>query len=143
MFGPRKKIQNRGLSIIEIVVSIGLLTLLIFGATTLIPRSLNLDKRTENITTAANLAQAQLETLSARDYQTLSVGVIEARSRVVSDPQNPLYAFEREASINFVHLTDLTDSSIDEGLKRITVIVFYPTPFGERSTSISTFIARR
>ena len=135
--------SKRGISLIEIIVAVGLLALLIFGAMTLVPRSLTMAKRAEYTTSAVNLAQAQMEMVLARDYQTLPGGIYETRQRLSSNPADYLYALERQTQITLVRLSDLTETGTDEGLKRITVIVFYPTGLGERSVTFSSLIARR
>lgn len=124
-------------------MSVGLLALLVFGALTLVPRGLSQAKRAEYTTAAVNAAQAQLETVLARDYQTLPVGTFEARHRLSGNPADYLYALERQTQITLVRLTDLADTAVDEGLKRITVTVFYPTAFGEKSVVFSSLTARR
>lgn len=135
--------MKRGISLVEIIVAIGLLALLVFGALTLVPRGLSQAKRAEYTTAAVNAAQAQLERLLAQDYQTLPVGAYEARHRLSGNPADYLYVLERQTQITLVRLTDLSDTAVDEGLKRITVTVFYPTAFGERSVGLSSLTARR
>lgn len=128
--------MKRGFTLIELIVAIALLTLVTFGIAYLFPRGVQMVQRSSSITIAVNLAQAQIETVLAENYQTVSVGTYEARHTVRT-------GFDRQTQVSFIDPTSLVPSDIDTGLKRIEVTVFYTTPFGEKSTSLSTFIARR
>lgn len=126
----------RGFTLIELIVAIAILGFTIFGAAQLFTRSLSVQRRAQHETKAAYLAQEQIETLRGNDYELVDEGTFETRHIVLD-------LFERQTEVNFVDRSTLESSLDDQGLKRIEVIVFYPTIQGQRSFTLSTFIAKK
>lgn len=126
----------RGFTLIELIVAIAILGFTIFGAAQLFTKSLSVQRRAQHETKAAYLAQEQIETLRGSDYELVYAGTFETR-HLVLDP------FERQTDVSFVDRSTLELSLDDQGLKRIDVVVFYPTIQGEKSFTLSTFIAKK
>lgn len=126
----------RGFTLIELIVAIAILGLTIFGAAQLFTKSLSVQRRAQHETKAAYLAQEQIETLRGNDYELVYEGTFETR-HIVLDP------FERQTEVSFVDRSTLESSLDDQGLKRIEVVVFYPTIQGQGSFTLSTFIAKK
>lgn len=125
----------KGFTLVELIVSIAILTLLIFGVSSLFSRGLSVVKRSQSITQAANLAQAQVETILSQEYQVVTTGLYEPRHLIQDN-------FERQTQVTFTNPSTLAPSSNDEGLKRIDITVFYRTPLGEKTFNLSAFIAQ-
>ena len=123
-------------TLVELLVSIGLLALLTFGVASLFPRGVGLVQRASSITAAASLAQAQLEIILTQPYESVSTGSYEARHFVTG-------AFERQTVVSYVDPTTLATSSSNLGLKRVEVTVYYPSTFGEKTIIISTLIPEK
>lgn len=126
----------KGFTLVELIVSIALLALLVFGVASLFPRAVGLVQRSASLTAAASLAQAQLENLLAQDYQTLTVGIYEPRHVIAG-------ALERQTIVSYLDPLTLAESPTDQGLKRAQVSVYSPSAFGQKTFSISTFIAKK
>lgn len=109
---------------------------MIFGAARLFAQGLRLEKRAELATKATFLAQAQIETVLSQDYQNVAAGLYETR-QVVEAP------FERQTEVAFIDPQTLATSAQDQGLKRVSVSVFYPTNLGERTVMFSILIGKR
>lgn len=129
-------VLNKGFTIIELIVSAALLALLIMGSAQLFPRAVGLISRSTALTTAVNLAQAQIETILSQSYDTVSLGTYEGRHLVFEN-------FTRQSTVEWLNPDTFTISPRDQGLKRVDVQVFYPTFFGERFYVLSTIITQR
>lgn len=126
--------HNKGFTLIELIVSIALLALMVFGIAELFPRATIAGKTAARLTSAVNLAQAQMETMIAMDYVVVTTGTFEARHTVVAP-------FERQTVVQFINPQTLATSASDLGLKRIAVTVYYPTAQGTRSFDLTSIIA--
>ncbi|MBI4135339.1 type II secretion system protein [Candidatus Uhrbacteria bacterium] len=133
-YNNHKLANKTGYTLIELVVAIAILTLTLFGVAELFSRSLAATHRAENLTKAVSLAQAQIETALATEYEILTVGGFEARHNVFE-------VFDRETSVDFIDPSNFTPQPTDTGLKRVTVNVFYPSPLGEKTLTLSTLKA--
>ena len=138
------KLDKRGLSEIEAVLATAILAIGILSIVTLFPLVLKMARMAEQETIASNLAQAKIEEVFSLNYDNIPIGTIEARHRLASDPANPFYYYEREASSQLVDGT-LANSGSDLGLKKITVIVHWQTPHLNLSKSlpITILISRK
>lgn len=124
-----------GFTILELLVSIALLILLVFGAAELFSRGLSVERRAERITLAVTLAQSQIETLRGMDYQNITVGAFEPPNTVFED-------YVRRTDTKFIDPATLADSPDDLGLLQVDITVTYPAVGGQKSVELSTFIAR-
>jgi len=127
---------SKGFTLIELIVSIALLVLLGFGVVALFPRGLQLVARSQSSTIATNLAQAEIETILAQSYASVPTGTYEARHTVTG-------RFDRRTDISYLDPATLGTRSSDQGLKRVTVTVYYPSSYGEKTFVLGTIIARK
>lgn len=134
MYNNRKPAAKGGYTLIELTIAIALLSLTLFGVAELFSRSLSATRRAENLTKAVALAQAQIETTLATEYEILTVGIFEPRHNVFE-------IFDRETSVNFIDPSTFAPQQNDTGLKRVNITVFYPSPLGEKTLTLSTLKA--
>lgn len=128
-----------GISEIEAILAIAILSIGILAAVTLFPLALKISKNAEQETVAANLAQAKIEEIFSLGYENIPAGSIEARHRLSSEQENPFYHYEREASVALVD-GNLENSASDLGLKKITVTVYWQSPYLSASKSLPVSI---
>ena len=134
-----KSIKNKGISEIEAVLAVAILSIGILSAVTLFPLALKISKNAEEETVAANLAQAKIEEIFSLGYENTPTGTIETRHRLATDPANPFYSYERQTVSQFVD-GDLNNSATDLGLKKIVVTIFWHTPHLNISKSLPVSI---
>lgn len=120
------KSNNYGLTEIEAILAIAILSIGILSIATLFPLALKIAKTAEQETVAANLGQAKIEELFSLGYENIPLGIIETRHRLSADPMSPFYRYERETVSQLVD-GDLNISATDLGLKRINVTLYYQT----------------
>jgi len=118
------KYNNSGISLIEAILAITILTVGILTAINLFPLALKNSSSAEAETIASNLAQAKMESLAFEGYSNLAVGEIESRHRLSDDPQNPFYRYERETIIELLD-GNLQTTASDLGLKKITINIYW------------------
>ncbi len=128
--------QKGGFTLIELIVSIALLTLTLFGVAEIFSRSLGVTHRAQQLTRAVELAQAQIENTISLDYSLLTIGTFEARNNVFD-------VFDRETTVTYIDPFTFTTQPQDTGLKRVTVRMFYPSIFGEQSFALETMKTNR
>ncbi len=135
-----KSINNkRGITMIEAVLAVAVLTIGILGIIKLFPLALKISKNAEQETVAADLAQAKIEELFSLGYESIGTSTIEARHRLATSTQNPFYNYERQTVVTTVD-SNLNTSTADLGLKKITVTVFYHLPTINTSSSLPVTI---
>lgn len=138
------KYNNSGISLIEAMLAITILTVGILTAVNLFPLALKNSENAEAETVASNLAQAKMESLAFDGYSNIGVGEVEARHRLSSDPQNPFYQYEREAIVELLN-GNLESSASDLGLKKITINMYWTnTSTGlEQTLTINSLISEK
>jgi len=138
-----KKYRQKGMSLIEVMVSFSILIIILVSLAQAFPMALAINKTSENATKASYLAQAKLEELNSLGYDNLSVGAVEAKHRLSADPADYLYYFQRQTDISYVD-GNLADSVADTGLKKISVTVYYTNALSktEKNYSTVTLISR-
>ncbi len=126
------------------MISLTILAIGILGLLSAFPRGLAVDKQLEYAAVGANLAQAKMEELSSRPYDSLPPGSLENQIRVGSDPASLLYSFFRSTEVALLD-QDLNPGVSDIGLKKITVTVNWPATLGggQKQFSLSTLISKR
>ncbi len=115
---------QKGLSLLEIMVSFSILVIAFMALMQSFPITLSINKTSENATKAAYLAQAKLEELNSLGYNSVAVGTIETKHRLSNDTSNYLYYFQRQTVVNYVD-GNLQNSGSDTGLKKISVTIYY------------------
>lgn len=118
------KLNNKGISILEALITIAVLLMGVLVITRLFPVALQLGRSAEQATVATNLAQSKLEEMFYLNYDNIAIGTIEARQRMAIDMANPFYWYERETAVEYVD-GNLNTSATETELKKITVHVYY------------------
>lgn len=132
----KNNLNNRGMSLIEIMVALLILTVAFIGLTQSFPFSQTIVKTAENSTKAAYLAQNQLEQLLALNYNNIPVGTVEAKQRLAADSANYLYYFQRQTTVSYLD-GDWQSSVSDTGMKKISVTVYYTNSISKKENSYS------
>ncbi len=137
------KHQN-GLSLIEIIVAFTVLAVAYIGLVQSFPFGLSINKAAESATIASYLAQDKIEELHSMGYDNIITGIIEEKHRLSDDPANYLYNFQRQTEVNCID-SDLLDSVVDTGMKKISATIYYTNAISKTETSynITTMISRR
>lgn len=133
--------SKKGFTLIEVILSIGIVAITLFGLLALFPFSLRLNHASANLTQATYLAQAGIEQALSIPYNDLGSGTIEAKAKLSSNPDNILYYFERDITVDYLD-QNLNVSGVDLGLKKITTTVYWYNPLdsNEQTYSLSTLI---
>ncbi|MFA5318381.1 MAG: prepilin-type N-terminal cleavage/methylation domain-containing protein [Patescibacteria group bacterium] len=134
--------NQKGISLIEVVASIAVISIAFFSIINIFPFSLNNSRAAQNITSAAFLAQAGMEGALSIVYEDLAAGEFESRARLSDDEDSFLYKFERETIVSYVD-ENLEESLEDAGLKKIEVNVYWQSPIGggEKSYELKTLMS--
>ena len=134
--------NTRGISLIEVVVSIAIITIAFFSIINSFPFSLNNSRMAQNMTSASYLAQAGMEEVLSIVYEDLTVGEFETRARLSEDEESFLYKFERETNISYVD-ENIEEAVEDSGLKKIEVTVYWQSPIGdgEKTHELKTLVS--
>ena len=102
------------------ILSIGILTL-----AKLFPLSLAVSNTAEQTTIAANLAQAEIESIFYTGYDNITTtAMIEIKHRLSNDSQNPFYNYQRQTQAQYVD-NNLNTTTTNTGLKKITVTAYW------------------
>lgn len=133
---------NRGFTLVEATVAIVILSIGIFSVIQFFPFSIKIIGDSQNLTLASNLALSKLEETRSLNYEDITVGTIEAKTRVSSDPADYLYNYQRETIVELLDST-LTVTQTDVGLKKITSTVYWRSAVGniEKSTTASMIVS--
>ena len=121
------KTNHRGISILEALIAISILLIGILSIARVFPLATKISRSSEETTIAANLAQSEIETLFSWGYEGIGTGLIETKHRLSADPNNPFYAYQRQTDVRYVD-ANLSTSSSNTGLKKITVTIFWNSP---------------
>ena len=128
--------MRKGFTIIELVVSVSILIIAVFAINNLLTQGVSAARRSEKLTVAVNLAQAQIETILSEQYTNLPVGTYEARHVVFQN-------YYRKTLISFIDPATLQTITTDLGLKKVNTTVYYQIPGKEKSYTLSTIITQQ
>ncbi|MDD5072038.1 MAG: prepilin-type N-terminal cleavage/methylation domain-containing protein [Patescibacteria group bacterium] len=136
--------QQKGLSLIEIMVAFSILVVAFIGLVQAFPFGLSINKEAENNTVASYLAQEKIEELTSLGYSGITAGTIEAKHRLSADPENYLYNYQRETIVSYVD-GSLSEVEQDLGMKKISVAIYYINAIfkTEKSYNIATLISKK
>jgi Tfp pilus assembly protein PilV len=129
--------NQTGMSLLEIMVSLSILVVTFITLMQSFPMALAINKTSENATKASYLAQEKLEELNSLGYDSIAVGIIEAKHRLSNTSTDYLYYFQRETTVDYVD-SNLQNSVSDTGLKKISVIIYYTNSFLKTEKTYST-----
>ncbi|MFA6421986.1 MAG: prepilin-type N-terminal cleavage/methylation domain-containing protein [Candidatus Buchananbacteria bacterium] len=138
------KFNNKGISLIEALVSIAIIIIVILAISQIFPLALKISNHAEQETIATNLAQAKIEETFSLNYENIPTGINEAKHRLSTDPNNPFYYYQRQTDVQYVDV-DLNDSASDTGLKKITTTVYWQSPIfkTEKNVNLIILISKR
>jgi len=136
--------DQKGISIIEAMLAVAVLMIGVLVTVNIFPAALKISKNAEQVTIAANLAQAEIETMFSLGYDNIAIGTIEATHRLSASSSNPFYNYQRQTVATYVD-GNLANSSSATGLKKVTVTVYWTTPhLGiQKNLPISVLISQR
>ncbi len=128
---------------IEIIVALSILGVVFFALVQLFPFGADINESSRNKTIASFLAQEKVEELYSKGYGNIATGTIEAKQRLSDEPQDHFYNYKRETQVNYID-GEMNFSSEDEGMKRVSVFVYYPQSFGgeEQFFQLDTIITK-
>lgn len=140
----KNNLNNRGMSLIEIMAALLILIVAFIGLIQSFPFSQIIVKTAENFTKASYLAQSELERLLALNYDNIPVGTIEAKERLATDPANYLYYFQRQTTISYLD-SNWQPSVSDTGMKKISITIYYTNSISkkENSYTVSALASQR
>jgi len=141
----KSRIKNRqGISLIEALICISLVVIIIVGVVKLFPLAFKLSSDASRVTIATNLAQSKIEECFYNDYDSLTVGELEAKHRLSSDINNPFYAYQRQTTVEYVD-SDLNHSDTETGIKKIATIVYWQSPIlkSEKKVELRILISKK
>lgn len=118
------KLNNKGISLLEATITIAVIMLGILMLSKVFPVAFQVGRSAEQATIATNLSQAKLEEMFYLDYDNISIGTIETKARLSSNPASPFYGYQRETVVDYVD-SSLNTSVTETGMKRITVNTYY------------------
>lgn len=118
---------NEGISMIEALMAIAVISIGILSVVSLFPLSLKVSRNAEQETIAANLMQAKIEEMFSIGYDNITIGTIEAKHRLSTDPANPFYLYQRQTVSEYVD-ANLNHSNSATGIKKITVTAYWISP---------------
>ncbi len=140
----KKKTKSQfGFSLIEIVVALAILSTAFLGLIKVFPLGIDMNTSAKNKTVASYLAQDKIENLYASGYDNIATGTIEAKHRISTSSDSYLYNYQRETVVDYID-GNLTATSGDSGMKRITTTVYYPEGANkaEQSFRVNTIISK-
>lgn len=117
-----------GFTLWEVMIALTVLIIGILSLARLFPLALQVSKAAEQSTVAMNLAQAKIEEILYLGYDGANIGTVEPRTRLATNKNNPFYYFERETNVTYVNGTDLSNSAVDTGIKKVIVTMYWKSP---------------
>ena len=134
----------KGISLIEVMISIVVLSVGILGLLQAFPHGTSIEKDIELTTIGHHLAQSKIEEIISLNYAEVLTGLIEDNVQVDASPISNFYDFKRSTYVTLVD-ENIQTSETDIGMKKVLVTIFWPSTFkgSDRSTSITTLISKR
>lgn len=120
-----KKVNKRGFSILEVLVSLAVLGIAIVFLGSTLPFGITATQKITASTQAVFLAQAKIEELASLPYDELIVDEVDEQS--LENINSDFEKFSRETKIDYLD-QDLNTVEEDGGLKKVEVIVSWRDP---------------
>lgn len=142
MFLNKLTQNQKGLSLIELIVAFSIIAIAFISLTQAFPFGLSVSKEAENKTIASYLAQSKIEELYSVGYSNISTGIIENTDHLSDNSSSYLYSYKRMATVSYVD-ESMAESVSDKGIKKISITVTYPSGGigAEKTFIISTLIS--
>ncbi|MBU0546991.1 prepilin-type N-terminal cleavage/methylation domain-containing protein [Patescibacteria group bacterium] len=136
---------KKGFTLVELLVSISILSIGMFGVFQAFPLGTKIWKSSQRATLSSQLGQEKMEEIIANPYEEILIGTIELKHQL-----NPPFNFyQRETVVTCVDpnsdFSEVVNCSPDPYMKKIEISVFWKTLFGfsEESIKISSFITKK
>lgn len=144
MYNYQNKKNQAGLSLIEIMVAISILSVAFISLMYAFPLGLSISKDAENSTLVSYLAQEKIEEVHSLGYEDMGIGAIEAKHRLSDDPANYLYDFERTTTVEYID-GNLSASVNNTGMKKISTTIYYTDAIAkkEKTYNITSIISEK
>ena len=138
------KNNQTGFSLLEISIALMILTASLLPITQAFPYASNIIDSAKKNTMASYLAQEKIEEIISSGYENTGIDTVETKHSLGTATSSYLYAFERESIVKYVD-TDLQNSVIDTGLKRISSTIYYKDKISstEKTFTITTLLVER
>lgn len=135
--------KQKGFTLVEAVTAIAILTIGIFSVSQFFPFSLKIIGDSQNTSTATNLALSKIEEIQSTPYDNITLGTFEAKHRLSDSSASYLYIYQRKTEVEYIDNNFITSVN-DQGLKKITVTIYWPSPVGgqEKSIVLKSMIAK-
>jgi prepilin-type N-terminal cleavage/methylation domain-containing protein len=136
-------IKNKdGLSMLEIIVAISIISIVFFGLMNIYPVGVSITGSAEEKTVAGFLAQEKIESLRSQKYKNIEPGTVETKHRLSSDENNYRYNYWRETQVENMD-ENLSKTASSTGLKKVTSVVYYTDSLTkkEKSYRVATLIS--
>ena len=141
-------VQNKGITLIETIMAVSILSLGIIGVLQAFPLGAHLAKTSQMSTVATELGQAKIEQELARPYNDLAVAeTVEDYGSIIG-----FDAYKRITQINCVRASDLTEVVCDYDLdvdptpmKKIEISVYWHSTLGvtEKEISLMSLVVKK
>jgi len=134
---------NNGYSLIEIMVAIMIIGVCFIGLIQAFPFALKISNSAKNQTIASYIAQEKIEELYRLGYENFATGTIEVK-HALGSPGSKRAPFQRETIVQYIDRY-FNEISEDQGMKKITTIVYYTDSISknEKLYSLSTILTYR
>lgn len=135
----RQDNKEKGFTFLEAMIAILVLTIGIVAVLQVFSLALSLEKSNQMRTQATFLSQEKTEEISSQAYGDIVTGT------EIEDPlSSPFEKFSRETKISYLD-ANLQETTIDTGLKKIEVIVWWKSPLriGEKNVKLVSLITKR
>jgi prepilin-type N-terminal cleavage/methylation domain-containing protein len=137
--GTRARADERGFSLIELVVAVSVFAILSAGLALTIDSGLNLARNNRNRSIAANLASQEMDEVRQSPFTTLPLGLVDRSEAVDGVP----YTVRRESEwVDNASTTGPCDSTnATPRVLRVSVSVFWPDMRGVAPAKSSTILS--
>jgi len=134
-------IKKNGFTIIETLVAIGIFGIGILALAGYYAFTAHTQQLARQITTATNLAQGILDKSIAEGYDSIIIGTGE-KENYSSDLNNPYQGYQKQINVSLVD-SNLNQSTIDLGLKKIDCFVYWETAGQPKRVQVTTIISTK
>jgi prepilin-type N-terminal cleavage/methylation domain-containing protein len=131
--------RKQGFTFIELLVALSLFLIGMISVLQIFPANRKLLNQTTHATQASFLAQQEIETIRTVPYTSLTIGTYLARSAVTTDNTSPFAMFDQQVVVEYLD-TNRAVSQTDQGLKRVTVTVYWTERTFSQQYSLSTYV---
>lgn len=130
--------DNTGFTLIEIMISIAMLVAGFMAILYMFPLGAKIEKSSQMTTIALEIGQAKIEEINSMPYAEIT-SLNEDYGTI-----NNFSAFKRVTTAEFYDPQTGGQAGLDNGIKRITVAVFWRSPLiGEENITLKTLISRK